>query len=258
MHDRSQEAGPMSEPAFTPAPLDSFAFARDGFLVLRNALSASCIDRQLAQLAAVCLRSDPEPALPAHPAVRRRRMNHALRSSGGLALALDEQLLGALNRLAGERCYLLEIGNPQSVQVLTACDSYAAGEPYLTAWIALRAQPLEAGLRVWPGSHLRNRQSLRRLLAAEPGLAERMRQMREEGASLEAWRQMEAHLLEELHRRAEQSGGVRLLALGKGDVLIQQQGLTLSTGRLDAQSCVVARYGAEQLHRNSYFVDGRA
>lgn len=245
----------MSAVARSLPVLDGFAFARDGFLVLRNCLPQASIDSHGARLAALFLRSEPPSGLPTHPAVLRRRHVRRLRASGAAGLALHDQLLSSLNQLVGERCYLLDVLTPESTQVLPACDSYDNGEPYLTAWIALRNQPIQAGLRVWPGSHLRNRQSLRRLLAAEPDLAQRMRRMHEEGASLDAWRDLEGCLIDALYRRADLSSGMRLVALNKGDILIHQQGLTLSPGRLDARSCVVARYGAEQLHRNPYFMD---
>ncbi|WP_242671870.1 phytanoyl-CoA dioxygenase family protein [Stutzerimonas kirkiae] len=238
--------------------LDSFAFSRDGFLLLRGCLPTEVVDRHLATVAAQRLRSEYAAATPwpAHPAVRRLRHTHAFRASGGLDLALHERLLASLNILAGESCFLLDIGTPDDEQVLCACNASIGPSPHLGAWIALRDIPLEAGLRVWPGSHARTRECLRRLLASEPGLASRIQRMREDGVSLQQWFGLEAQLLQVLRERSAQGDtGMRVLALRKGDVLVQQQGLVVTAKRLDSHACLVARFGADQLHRNHYFAD---
>jgi hypothetical protein len=245
-------------------PLDSFAFARDGFLVLRNCLPETLIDGQAAAVAAYLLRSDParHAAARVHPEILRRRQAYECRTSGVMSLVHHERLLGTLHMLAGERSYPVGIGSPEVTQVLRACNACAlgSGSPQMTAWIALRPIALEAGLSVLPGSHTDNRQCLQRLLAEDPGLAEALHVMREEGASLEQWQALEVRLVEGMRARQSQTAtqGMRLLALRKGDVLIQQQGLLVNAPRLDGRNCLVVRYSAAQLHRNSYFSDAGA
>ncbi|HEY0201872.1 MAG TPA: phytanoyl-CoA dioxygenase family protein [Burkholderiaceae bacterium] len=242
-------------------PLDSFAFARDGFVLLRDCLSPTLIDQQAAAVATYLLRSDPirKSGARAHPEVLRRRQAYEYRTSGVMTLVHHERLLATLHMLAGERSYPVGIGSPESTQELRTCHACSAngGSPHITAWIALRPITLEAGLSVLPGSHTDNRQCLERLLAEDPELAGTLQQMREEGASLEQWQALESRLLEGMHTRQTQASGqgLRLLALNKGDVLIQQQGLLVNAQRLDSRSCLVVRYSATQLHLNHYFSD---
>jgi len=250
----------MFESASSLLPLiDSFAFARDGFVLLRGCLPERLIDQHAAAVARYLLRCEPMcPGVqqPHREILRRRQAFHG-RATGVLQLTQHERLLSPLNMLAGERSYLLGLGNLQGEQVLAACNACAGAPAYLSVWIAMRPIALEAGLKVVPGSHTRNRSCLRRLLAEEPEMAEQLRQMREEGASLERWREFEASLLARLRaQKALQAGqDMRLLALHKGDVLIQQQGLVSLATRVEGRSCLVAHYGAEQLHRNHYFTD---
>jgi hypothetical protein len=242
-------------------PLDSFAFARDGFVLQRNCLSPALIDQQAAAVATYLLRRDPvrQAGARAHPEILRRRQAYECRTSGVMTLVHHERLLMTLHMLAGERSYPVGIGSPESAQELRTCHACIAngGSPHMTAWIALRSIPLEAGLSVLPGSHTDNRQCLERLLAEDPALAEKLQQMREEGASLEQWQALECRLLEGMRARHAQAAGqgLRVLALRKGDVLIQQQGLRVNAPRLDSRHCLVVRYSATQLHRNHYFSD---
>ncbi|GAB3373201.1 hypothetical protein [Azotobacter armeniacus] len=234
--------------------IDSFAFAREGFVLLRGCLPDTLVDRYAAAVAAYRLRCEPSRGQrQVHPQVLRRRGTFHLQASGILGLVLHERLLAPLNMLAGERSYLLGIDALESAQMLLACNACVDSAPHLGVLIALRPIPLEAGLKVQPGSHLDSRRSLRRMLAADPALAAQLQWMHEGGASLERWRQLEARLLRA--RAQEQPAGqaVRLLALRKGDVLIQQQGLLAAAERVERNSCLVVRYGAAQLHRNSYF-----
>lgn len=236
-------------------PIDSFAFARDGFVLLRGCLPESLVDRHAAAVAAYRLRCEPARGQrQAHPQAQPQRGAFHLQAAGILGLVLHERLLAPLNMLAGERSYLLGIdaldgGTPG----LLACNAWAGSAPHLSVLIALRPIPLEAGLKVQPGSHLDSRRSLRRLLAGNPALASQLQRMHEEGASLERWRQLEVRL--QRARAQEQPGGqaMRLLALRKGDVLIRQQGLLGAAERVERNGCLVVRYGAAQLHRNPYF-----
>jgi hypothetical protein len=246
-------------------PLDSFAFARDGFVVKRGCLPESLIDSQLAAVAAHLLRSDlhgRHARVKVHPEILRRRQVHECQTDGVMNLVHHERLLGTIHMLAGERSFPVGIGSPQATQVLRACNScpLRGGSPQMTAWIALRAVALEEGLSVLPGSHTENRQCLRRLLDERPELAARLRAMREEGASLESWQDLESQLVKGM--REQQSKVVRedmrLLALRKGDVLIHQQGLLVNAPRLDGRNCLVVRYSAAQLHRNAYFSDSES
>lgn len=250
----------MSESAHKLLPLiDSFAFARDGFVVLRGCLPESLIDQQAAAVASYLLRCEPVMPLAnrAHPEVLRRRQAVHSRDSGVLQLALHERLLMPLNILAGERSYLRGLGSLHSEQLLATCNACAGTPAHLSAWVALRPIGLEAGLRVLPGSHARTRSGLKRLLMADASLAQCLQQMSEEGASLEQWRKLEATLLARVQAEQVQQAGMdmRVLAMGKGDVLIQQQGLICAAPRVDGRSCLVAHYGAEQLHRSPYFSD---
>ncbi|PMR73800.1 hypothetical protein [Billgrantia endophytica] len=250
----------MLDPIRSTSPMiDSFAFDYDGFTVLRGCLPKSVIDHYAAAVAAYLLRCEPPKmgVRQVHPEVLRRRQAVYGRTTGISGLVLHERVLKPLNMLAGESSYLLGVGSLESEQVLSACNACAGAPAHLSVWIALRSIPLEAGLKVSPGSHAHSRRSLQRLLAAEPALAGRLQRMREEGASLEQWRELETHLLWALRAQEEQQAeqNMRLLALHKGDVLIQQQGLISSAARVEGRSCLVARYGAEQLHRNHYFSD---
>lgn len=245
----------MLEASSAIAPLiDSFAFARDGFVLLRGCLSESLVDRHAAAVAAYRLRCEPaHGARQVRPQALHQRGALQLPAAGILGLVLHERLLAPLNMLAGERSYLLGIDALDAAQGLLACNAWAGSAPHLSVLIALRPIPLEAGLKVRPGSHLDGRRSLRRLLAGNPTLATQLQRMHEEGASLEQWRQLEVRLLRA--RVQEPSGGqaMRLLALRKGDVLIRQQGLLGAAERVECNSCLVVRYGAAQLHRNPYF-----
>ncbi|WKN22202.1 hypothetical protein [Azotobacter vinelandii] len=245
----------MLEASFATALLpDSFAFARDGFVLLRGCLPESLVDRHAAAVAAYRLRCEPAARQrQAHPQVLRQRNTFHLQAAGILGLVLHERLLAPLNMLAGERAYLLGIDALESAQVLLACSACAGSVPHLSALIALRPMPLEAGLKVQPGSHLDSRRSLRRLLAGNPALAAQLQRMHEEGASLEQWRQLEMRLQRAQAREPSAGQAMRLLALRKGDVLIQQQGLLGAAGRVERNSCLMVRYGAAQLHRTPYF-----
>lgn len=245
----------MLEAISTTAPLiDSFAFARDGFVLLRGCLPEALVDRHAAVVAAYRLRCKPSCGQrQIHPQVLRQRSTFHLQAAGILGLVLHERLLAPLNILAGERSYLLGIDALESAQVLLACNAYAGSAPHLSVLIALRSIPLEAGLKVQPGSHLDSRRSLQRMLAANPVLAAQLQQMREEGASLEQWRQLEVRLLRSCAQEQPAGQAMRLLALRKGDVLIRQQGLLGAAERVERNSCLVVRYGAAQLHRNPYF-----
>lgn len=236
--------------------IDSFAFARDGFVLLRGCLPETLVDRHAAAVAAYRLRCEPSCGQrQPHPQVLRRRSAVHLQAAGILGLVLHERLLAPLNMLAGERSYLLGIDALESAQVLLASDACAGGTPHLGVLIALRPIPLEAGLKVQPGSHLDSRRSLQRMLAGDPALAVQLRRMHEEGASLERWRQLEARLLRARAQESSPGQPMRLLALRKGDVLIQQQGLLGAAERVERNGCLVVRYGASQLHRNPYFSD---
>ncbi|HEX8545051.1 MAG TPA: phytanoyl-CoA dioxygenase family protein [Pseudomonas sp.] len=239
--------------------LDSFAFARDGFVVQRQCLSQALIDQQAGAVAAYLLRANPLQGGRIHPEIVRRRQAYECQASSGImTLVHHERLLGLLNMLAGERSFPVGIGSPEGTQQLRTCHACATdATPHISAWIALRAIPLEAGLSVLPGSHTNNRQCLQHLLSADPQLAETLRQMRDEGASLEDWQGLESRLLEGMRTLQKQmiDQPPRVLALNKGDVLIQQQGLLVNAPRLDSRSCLVARYSAANLHRNHYFSD---
>jgi len=252
----------MSQSLHTFAPLlDSFAFARDGFVVQRQCLSPGLIDQQAGAVAAYLLRASPLHSVSAriHPEVMRRRQAYECRTSAGImTLVHHDRLLGILNMLAGERSYPVGIGSPEGTQQLRtchACDTSSA--PHISAWIALRAITLEAGLSVLPGSHTNNRQCLQRLLSADRQLASTLHQMHEECASLEDWQALERRLLEGMRTLQKNLIGQppRLLALNKGDVLIHQQGLWVNAPRLDSRTCLVARYSAANLRRNHYFSD---
>jgi len=235
-------------------PIDSFAFARDGFILLRGCLSEVQVDRHAAAVAAFRLRSEPARGRrQVHPRVLRRRNALHLQATGILGLVLHERLLAPLNMLAGERSYLLGIDALEDGAIALAGNACAGGYPHLTALIALRSIPLEAGLKVLPGSHLDSRRSLQQLFAADPALASQLRQMHDEGASLEQWRHIEARLLRAGPEARSSAQVARLLALRKGDVLIQQQGLLGTVGRVERNSCLLVRYGAAHLHRNTYF-----
>ena len=246
-------------------PLDSFAFARDGFVVKRGCLPEALIDSQLAAVAAHLLRSDlhgRHSKAKVHPEILRRRQVHECHSDGVMNLVYHERLLGTVHILAGERSFPIGIGSPEATQVLRACNScpMRGGNPQMTAWIALRPVVLEEGLSVLPGSHTENRQCLRHLLAEQPELAGRLRLMQEEGASLEAWQDLENQLVKGMGEQQSYAAreDMRLLALRKGDVLIHQQGLLVNAPRLDGRSCLVVRYSAAQLHRNTYFSDSQS
>lgn len=252
----------MLQPQNVSVPLlDSFAFARDGFVVQRQCLAPGLIDQQIGAVAAYLLRANPQQGVGGriHPQIMRRRQAYECQTSSAImTLVYHDRLLGILNMLAGERSYPVGIGSPEGIQQLRtchACDTDAM--PHISAWIALRAIPLEAGLSVLPGSHTNNRQCLQRLLAADPQLATTLQQMREEGASLEAWQALEVHLLEGARTLQKHmiDQSPRLLALNKGDVLIQQQGLLVNAPRLDSRSCLIARYSSANLHLNHYFSD---
>ncbi len=247
----------MLEARSVTAPLiDSFAFARDGFVLLRGCLSDVLVDRHASAVAAYRLRCEPRRAGQSSyaPALRAGRAV-PLQATGILGLVLHERLLAPLNMLAGERSYLLGIDALESAQGLLSSNICAGGLPHLGVLIALRPIPLAAGLKVQPGSHLDSRRFLQQALSADPALAAQWRQMHEEGASLERWRQLEARLLQMRELDASTAQPMRLLALRKGDVLIQQQGLLGAAERVERNSCLVVRYGAAQLHRSSYFCD---
>ncbi|GAB3467145.1 hypothetical protein [Azotobacter salinestris] len=233
---------------------DSFAFARDGFILLRDCLPESLVDRHAAAVAAYRLRCKPSGRQPqAHPQALRQRSAFRLQAAGILGLVLHERLLAPLNMLAGERSYLLGIDAFESAPVSLACGACTGDAPHLSVLIALRSVPLEAGLKVQPGSHLDSRRSLRRLLAGNPALAAQLQRMHEEGASLEQWRQLEVRLQRTRAQESSAGQAMRLLALRKGDVLIRQQGLLGAAERVERNSCLVVRYGAAQLHRTPYF-----
>lgn len=233
---------------------DSFAFARDGFILLRGCLPEGLVDRHAAAVAAYRLRCKPfGRQRQTHPQALRQRSAFHLQAAGILGLVLHERLLAPLNMLAGERSYLLGIDAFESAPILLACSACTGDAPHLSVLIALRSIPLEAGLKVQPGSHLDSRRSLRRLLAGNPALAAQLRRMHEEGASLEQWRQLEMRLQRACTQDSSAGQAMRLLALRKGDVLIRQQGLLGAAERVERNSCLVVRYGAAQLHRTPYF-----